>query len=340
MGARYWPIYAATYEAVDARGLPQVKSGEEHDVVDWAAPTCLPLASDKQLRGEVAVNMDDLFQAPPPVQRAFVRTFYGDGRERRVGDYLLYPNTRFFGTGNREQDRAGVYRPETYVNDRITYLEVEPDVDEWASGALSGFSMPERADEGYAELREKVNRAVAQGVPDDLIAFVKFTNSVYEFNPDHRSFLSPRSIERLGRFVRAFDAAGINGESLHETANGTIGEANAAKYMAFRALRGELPDLKAILAGKDVILPTKAEVLYIACTSLLRMVKREHMAGIVKFIHALSELKKNDMRVGVEISVYMARECLHGAGAKEMASIINEPNFIKWISVHGRCIMP
>src|SRR6266568_4951769 len=82
--AHYWQVYAATYEAVDARGLPYVYDANAHKSVGWAAPSCLPLATDadKYQGREVWVNLDDLFQAPPPVQRAFVRCIYGDGVSR------------------------------------------------------------------------------------------------------------------------------------------------------------------------------------------------------------------------------------------------------------------
>src|ERR1017187_1879654 len=147
MGATYLPVYAATMEAVDARGLPMlVDHASGHKKVGWAAPSFLPLEIEiEKYKGQtVLVNFDDWFQAPPPVLRATVRSIYGDGGERRIGDFSVLSNARFIATGNRETDRAGVYRPETYVNDRITYMEIEPDCDDWVSGALHGFSHPDR----------------------------------------------------------------------------------------------------------------------------------------------------------------------------------------------------
>lgn len=334
MGAIYWPVYAATYEAVDARGLPYVRDSGEYQSVRWAAPACLPLHADAaRYNGQtVLVNLDDLFQAPPPVQRAFVRCIYGDGQERHIGDFKLYENLRFCGTGNREQDRAGVYRPETYVNDRITYLEVEPDVDEWCSGAIAGFPAGE-ADASYAKLRENIDAAVKLGIPDSLIAYVKWTKQCYNFTTEQRSFLSPRSLERLGRFMRAFEAAGINGAMLQEVATGTIGEAEAVKFAAFHKLQAELPDTDAILRGEDVELPAKAEVLYILVTAVVRAAKAQHVAALAKLVRRLSEQRDNAGRnVGIEISAYLMKECLNGSCSKEVYAIREQPDILKWLS--------
>ena len=242
MGAMYMPVYAATMEAVDARGLPMPIEGPKgQKMVGWAAPSFLPLEMElSKYQGQtVLVNFDDWFQAPPPVLRATVRSIYGDGGERKIGDFPVFKGARFVATGNREQDRAGVYRPETYVNDRITYIEVEPDVDDWVSGAIGGFSQPE-ADEAYPETRKRINAGVAKGIPDVLVAYVKWCKQVYDFSTEARSFLSPRSIERLGRFIRAFEAAQLIGDDgdalLLEVANGTIGEVQSAKFMAFSEL--------------------------------------------------------------------------------------------------------
>jgi hypothetical protein len=331
-GEQYVPVYAATMEAIDARGLPGY--GKDGDVT-WAAPSFLPLARQKHGDTRFLVNFDDWFQAPPPVQRATVRSIYGDGHERRIGDFPIHKHVRFMATGNREQDRAGVYRPETYVNDRITYVEVEPDCDEWVSGAINGFAKPE-PDPDYATTRAAINKAVAKGVPDELIAYVKWSKQVYDFSTEQRSFLSPRSIERLGRFIRAFDAAGINGSTLHEVATGTIGEAQAVKFMAFHKLRSDLPDTDAILRGENVELPAKTEILYILCTAIVRAGKKEHCAAVAKLIDKLAHTETSTgMKVGVEVSAYLFRECLHGA-AQELRGVKMNPLCMKWLQEHGK----
>jgi hypothetical protein len=205
------------------------------------------------------------------------------------------------------------------------------------SGAIGGFAMPS-VDEDYPTMRVKINTAVAQGIPDELIAYVKWSKQCYDFSTEQRSFLSPRSIERLGRFVRAFDAASINGDMLHEVATGTIGEAQAVKFMAFHKLRSELPDIDGILKGDDVTLPPKSEILYITCTSLIRAGRKEHCAAIAKFINRLSDLEHKGMLVGKEVSAYMFSECLQGA-AKELRGVRSQPSMMKWLQTNGKYFM-
>ena len=338
MGSRYLPVYAATMEAVDARGLPYVDVATAgHKITGWAAPSFLPLESEleKYNGQEVLVNFDDWPQAPPPVMRATVRSIYGDGTERKIGDFPIYRNVRFVATGNRESDRAGAYRTETYVNDRITFIEVEPDVDEWVTGAINGFAKPEY-DSEYPARRAKINAAIAKGIPDELIAYVKWSKQVYDFSTDNRSQFTPRSIERLGRFIRAFDVAGINGEVLHEVASGTIGEAQAVKFMAFHKLRSELPDTDAILRGENVPLPPKTEILYILCTAIVRAGKKEHCGAVAKLIDKLAHTETNGgMKVGVEVSAYLFKECLHGT-AQELRGVRSSPILMKWLQEHGK----
>lgn len=347
-GMRYWPVYAPTFEVVDARGLPMVQHNPKHAAVSWAAPNCLPLQidSDRYEGRQIGVNLDDLFQAPPPVQRAFVRAFYGDGRVRHVGDFQLYENVRFFITGNRECDFAGSSRPDSYINDRITYLEVEPSASEWCSGAMNGFAMPQ-LDEQYSEARANVDKAVAQGIPDEIIAYVKWLSggednpqAIYGFKPEDRSFKSPRSLERLGRYLRAMEAADCATPSIvNEIAAGTIGEAEGVKFIAFRAMRDRLPDTQAILKGEDVPLPKKPEVLFILATAVLRSAKKVHEKGVVKFINRVAEQKSSEgMRVGVEVATYLLQECLRGDN-KELrgcANLTAHPEIATFMQRNGK----
>ena len=330
--------YCATMEAVDARGIPYVYDADGDKITGWAAPNFLPLELNKHKfpkDREVWVNLTDWPQAPPPVMRATVRSIYGDGSDRRVGDFPILARTRFFANGNREQDRAGAYRTETYVNDRVTFIDVEPDVDEYVSGAINGFAKPE-FDSEYPARRTRIDAAVAKGIPDELIAYVKWSKQCYEFSTDTRSFLSPRSIERLGRFIRAFDVAGINGDVLHEVASGTIGEAQAVKFMAFHKLRSELPDVDAILRGENVTLPAKTEILYILCTAIVRAGKKEHCPAVAKLIDRLAHTETSGgMKVGIEVSAYLFKECLHGT-AQELRGVRSSPVLMKWLQEHGK----
>jgi hypothetical protein len=80
-------------------------------------------------------------------------------------------------------------------------------------------------------------------------------------------------------------------------------------------------------------LPGKTEVLYILVTAIVRAAKAQHVAAVAKLLRRLAEQKNaGGMNVGIEISAYLLGECLHGACAKEMYAIRNQPDVIKWLS--------
>ena len=331
-------FHAQTLEVVEVGGLPYIEEWDSKKLVKWAAPMLMPLqmlADSPEYRGKrFLVVLDDWPQASPGVKRALIRAVYADGKERLVGHFPVLDSVRFTGTGNRLEDNAGVTRDDSYVVNRITYVEVKADPDEWASGAIGGFRIPE-LDEGYQEKRACINAAVALGVPDDLIAFVKWSKMVSDFTPEAKAFMSPRSIERLGRFIRAYEEVGINGDVMAEVANGTIGEAQAVKLLAFRKLREKLPDTDELLSGKDCKLPAETDVLWIAATTVLRAAKKEHIPVVAKLIDKIAGLKNGGMLVGVEVSAYMVHECLHGS-ASNLRGFRESPQFFEWLSKNGQ----
>jgi len=115
-GAVYVEKYTGVMEAIDANGVPYVAEGNDNrKVMLWAAPGDWPIESCAKHypeAKEIRVNLDDWFQATPPVQRATARGVYGDGHNRKIGSHPILANVMFSGTSNRETDRSGVYRPE------------------------------------------------------------------------------------------------------------------------------------------------------------------------------------------------------------------------------------
>ena len=340
MGSVYLPRYTATMEASDVR-LPYVEDGPEGSDVKlakWAVSTLLPLqvlAHTYPKDAHFLVNFDDFPHAAPSVMRPFVRSIYGDGKERVIAEFPILDRVRFVLTGNRESDRAGSNRLDTYIANRMVIFEIEPDVDEWASGALNGFAMPV-VDESYPEMRARIDKAVALGIPDEVIAYVKWSKQVYDFSTETRSFKSPRSLEQLGRFIRAYETAGLGDEILAAVAAGTLGDAEGMKFMAFRKLRDRLPDVSAILKGEDVKLPSSTEILFILVTSIIRAAKPEHVKACAKFLQRLAEVTTPEGQpVGVEVSAYFSHECFSGS-AQALRGVSSQPEVMKWIQKNGK----
>ena len=337
-GETYLPLYTATQEASDIR-LPYVEDDTESGLklAKWAITSMLPLEALKSRYGKeerFLVNFDDFPHSAPSVMRPFVRSIYGDGKERVLAEFPILDRVRFVLTGNRESDRAGANRLDTYIANRIVIFEIEPNVDEWVTGAINGFPMP-AFDEGYAEMRARIDNAVASGLPDEIVAYPRWTKYIHNFSTETRSFMSPRSLEQLGRFIRAYETAGLGDEIIAAAAAGTLGDAEGMKFMAFRKLRDKLPDVGAILRGESVPLPASTEILYILATSILRAAKVEHVKACAKFLLRLSAVGAADgMPVGVEVSAYFVHECRHGA-SQALQEVFSQPEMLKWIQRNG-----
>ena len=328
-------IYALIRDTVDAKGLPYVVKRDDSAVVRWATPEEFPLdlLHDKfPTDRPIIFFLDDLFHAPDSVQKVFARTFF----ERVIGEESLLPNVRVVVAGNRMEDKAGVVRSPSYVNDRLTFIEVEPDSRDWISGAVSGFLKPE-ADRDYPDKLAAIAKAVTKGIPDWLISYVNFTKAITDFDPARRSNFGPRSIERAGRIVRAFDVVGVPDDILAECLAGTISAEHAEKAMAYRRMAATLPDIDAILAGKDVDLPESAEALYMTAVSVLRGAsERKLTKPVAKMVADLADLTdKKGHQIGLEISAFLFSEALR---SPKLVAIMREPEIAAWLKKHGKLV--
>lgn len=336
MGMQYWPFWVGTKEAVEFSGLPALTQKDGRTYGTWHPfERMFPLDGESH-NGWIFINLDDLSHANPSVIKSAVRCIYGDGSERRMGSHLLYPKVRLYGTANLHTQRAGAVRLDTYVSNRVCRVEIHPPTGrDWLRASGDGkFELPE-TDSAYPAMRERINAEVDKGIPETLAAFIAFAyreKPLTSFDPEADSFLSARSITQLGRFERALDAAGINGDILFEVAKGTIGEGEAANYLAFRKLRDELPDIDAILAGKETRLPERAEVCYMLVSSIVRQAEEKHCSIVAKLIGKLAD---SSVPEAVEISAFLAFECLTGS-AKQLRGVRSQPDLMKWLGKYGK----
>lgn len=304
---RYWPLYLATKEAVEMNGLPGFVERDGKRRGAWTPfEHVLPLADDGY-DGLIVVNLDDYGHAAPSVRKAALRCVYGDGSERVMGSHKLYDNVRIVATTNWHTQRAGVHRFETYESNRVTVLHVEQSADDWVSWAL------------------------AHGVNPIIAAFVKQNKQVTDFAPDKDAFMSARSLESLSDFVNAFEKAGINGPILRATAYGTIGAQAGSAFLAYHALAAELPDMDAVLAGKQVKLPERPEVQYMFITTLIRAAESKHVPIVASLVQKLTE----SGGTGFEVAAFLTLECLKGSATK-LRGLASQPALYKWLSEYGK----
>lgn len=336
MNAHVVCIYALIRDTVDAKGLPFIVKEDGKGLVHWALPQEFPIdfAADRFPKDRpIIFFLDDLFHAPDSVQKVFARTFF----ERLIGEEPLLPNVRVIVAGNRMEDKAGVVRSPSYVNDRLSFIEVEPDSQDWISGAVSGFKLPP-ADPDYPDKLAAINKAITKGIPEWLISYVNFTKTVSDFDPARRSNFGPRSIERAGRIVRAFDSVGgISDDIYSECLGGTLSPEHAEKAMAYRRMAATLPDIDAILAGKDIRLnEMSAEALYMTAVAVLRGAsERKLTKPVAALIQKLADLTDSaGHQIGLEISAFLFSEALRGP----LTNVMREPEIIEWMRRNGKLV--
>jgi hypothetical protein len=320
MGWSYLCRYAALMETVEINGCPHLidrvtgytgesKVPDSYKVGQWAPFEGLfPLANESRWDDQpVLLTFDDIGQASPSVTKACIRTAYGDGIERMVGMQKLHPNTRVCFTANLHTHRAGAHRFESYVTNRVTMVEVEPEPMQWCSWAIEHAVNPE------------------------VVGYVRWTKVVTDFAPEKDSFMSPRSLVKLGSMIDALDKASINGHILRSVAYGTIGEQAGSSFLAYHALAEHLPDMDKVLAGDKVKLPERAEVLYMFVSSFLRASKEKHVPVAAQLINDLTKTGG----VGFEVAAFLTFEALKG-GAAHLRGLRTQQALYQWLGQYGK----
>ncbi len=74
--------------------------------------------------------------------------------------------------------------------------------------------------------------ASAHDINPSVVAFVSRTKQVMDFAPEKDVFMSPRSLETLGRLIDAFGKAKVDDATLRAAVLGTIGEQAGTKFIA------------------------------------------------------------------------------------------------------------
>jgi len=178
-------------------------SGEKFNRFDgivWAPPAVFNLPKD----WKGVLFMDEANQAIPMVQAAAYSLFLN----HRVGDLVLPKGVFIVAAGNRDQDGGSTFEMATPLRDRITHVELEPDLDDFLQYGINN------------------------GVDGTVLAFVKHDPSkLHTLSPHHVHIsggASPRS------WVRVSDYRKLNGGELFDY--GQVANRDHDKYLCARAL--------------------------------------------------------------------------------------------------------
>lgn len=198
-------------DPVDLRGLPIVTREGGSSFVEWARPDFIPS------EGRGILFFDELNTAPVAVQNAALQIIL----ERACGPHRLGDGWYIVAAGNKASHRAHVHPLSAPIRNRFAIIDYQPSVQSWSMWAIGA------------------------GIHEDVIGFLNFRPDLLTSDPkdEYANFASPRSWERVSRFLQGGIAGADDLESL-------IGRGAASEFTAYRTEIQSMPNIDALLARK------------------------------------------------------------------------------------------
>ncbi len=259
--------HPAVADPTDAKGFPWAEKGSK-------TATFLPFGETARVLNATKPTtwfLDDLGQAPPAVQAAYMPWLLA----RRVNGHVLPDWVTIIAATNRRTDRAGVSGVLEPVKSRFTAIvELEPDLQEWSNWALT-----------------------QQYIPPELVAFLRFKPDLLnQFVPssDIKNCPSPRTWSNAGRIL----ALGLPQNLEHAALVGAVGEGAAVELAAFLQMFRQLPNIDAILLDPmSGDIPTSMNVLYAVTTALAARTTEDNFSRVTAYAERLVNAGKGEFAV-------------------------------------------
>jgi len=231
-------------DPTDLRGIPFFNSDDNSAV--WASASFLPDGSTK----EGILFLDELNTAAPMVQASAYQLIL----DRKIGEYTLPDGWAIVAAGNRESDRGVVFRMAAPLANRFVHLDMEVNLEDWQIWAKKS------------------------DIDTTIIAYTSYRpDALFAFNTqnDSKAFATPRTWQ----YVNEILLSQPEDDLLMDLVKGAIGEELAASFLGFRSVASKLPDIDAILEGKESSVPKETSALHILCTSLSMRIDDETRAN-------------------------------------------------------------
>jgi len=241
-------IRLSQMEPSDLRGIP-FRVG---DHVDWAIPSILP---DAKRHGDKGILfLDEITSAPPSVSAAAYQLIL----DRRLGAYEVPPGWAIFAAGNRQGDRGVTYAMPAPLANRFSHFDVEANLDDWSRWAYEN------------------------NIDARLIGFLRFRPELlFDFDPARNptAFPTPRSWEFAHRALQKF----INQPDLLGPALAAcVGQAAGIEFSAYLANLSRMPDLDAIVEGREADVPRDTDLQYAVAAALVARAIRNKNSSDIK----------------------------------------------------------
>ncbi len=191
--------------------------------------------------GAGVLFMDELNMAPPALQGVAQQLIL----DRRVGNYILPEDWFIWAAGNRKTDKAAVFEMPGPLANRFIHLNVDLSLDDFKQYAYRN------------------------NLSSEVIGFLSYRpDLLHEVHSSEPNWPSPRTWEMASNLFQA-----------SMDVEPAVGAAAAMEFSAFIQLKNQLPDIQAILAGKDVSLSsTDPSVRYATISALVNAIEKAKQA--------------------------------------------------------------
>lgn len=187
--------------------------------------------------------------------------------ERRVGPHHLPDNAIIVCAGNPHTDRAGTNRMPTHLADRLTFIDVEANVEDTVAYFLDN------------------------DIDTRICGYLKFRPDMLSvFDRDAKACPSPRSWERVNSWMRTELPSALKQIAI----KGQIGEAASVDFTAYLKLTAAVPDIDDLIANPtdESKAPTKftgeqTGILYAIAAALIPRMNAKTAKNIVTYVRRL-----------------------------------------------------
>ena len=231
-----------------------------HDKMVFHYSTELPLVGNEdRFPSRGLWNMGEVTNVEPYMQKALMQIIL----ERRLGTRPVLPGWRVLADGNRAADRSYTVPMAPPLANRMLWLNVTTNVEDWVLWALNN------------------------GVSPKVIAFIRFRpNLLHKFDAKtygagEMAFPSPR------QWTQSNELLDLKDELRVPLMAGLVGQAAGLEYEGFIRVWGNLPDLDRIeKEGKGKVPKDQATLLAVVSALVVRA-KDECLGNLFKYVGQL-----------------------------------------------------
>ena len=208
--------------------------------------------------GEGVVFIDEAYQAPVANQNIMAQLV----NERRIGEHKLPDGWAIVCAGNRMSDRAGTNQIPSHLRDRLTFVNVEFDLEEFLAHANK------------------------KGISPLLKAFARFRPELFnQFDKDAMAFGSPQSWFKTDEICKW----GLETVVEMEAVAGQVGEGNAAEYYGYKKVYETCPDIDKEIIGNPsgAPIPDEPSVMYAVCAAIADRINPSNVEACLAYLARL-----------------------------------------------------